>query len=363
MYKMIINQLTNGITLNDAVSKQVIAIKKCLEDLGIESSIFVYWKDEKIKEGSVFSIYENTSNLPPKLLKSDIVIYHHYNKSHVIEVLKKLSCQKILYYHNITPPSFFKDSDPKMAEDQQIGLNQMEILKSLCDSAAGSIYNVVELKKMGFSSVYEVPYYFDMKLYSKKNQRVLENKKVYDNIIFVGRIAPNKRQDDLIKIFYYYTNFVNPNSRLFITGQIDQNNPDLYQANLLVLIRNLGLENKVIFTGLINQKELLSLYRMADIFVCMSEHEGFCVPIIESMLMKVPVIAFDSTAIPYTMKNAGILINKKEHKLIALLIKKILNDKSLQSKLISEQLEFAKNEYGYEKFKKSLVSLVKIPER
>jgi len=146
---------------------------------------------------------------------------------------------------------------------------------------------------------------------------------------------------------------------LFITGRIDQNNPDSYQTELINLIRKLDLEHKVIFTGLINQEELSSLFRMADIFVCMSEHEGFCVPLVECMFMEVPILAFNSTSIPYTMKNSGILLNNKDHKLIAHLIHKIMKDKSFRSKIILEQQEVAQKEYNFKKFQTSLVSLIK----
>ena len=358
---MLINQVANSISLNDAVSKQIFAIKNKLKSLGYNSNIFAYWIDANINDDSVFSLqnYVGGDKVPEKLFESDIVIYHHYNKSLLIELLKKLRCKKILYYHNITPPHFFQQYDHKLTLDQQSGLDQLQILKSVCMISVGSTYNVIELEKLGFTNVNEIPYYFDMKKYSKKNQRTSSNNKTYDNIIFIGRIAPNKKHVDLIKIFYYYSNFINPNSRLFITGTIDQNNPDPYQAKLITLLRKLDLENKVIFTGLINWKDLLSLYRIADVFVCMSEHEGFCVPIVESMLMQVPVIAYNSSAIPFTLKNSGILVNEKDHKLIAHLIKKIINDKNLRSKIISEQLEVSQKEYNYNKFSTSLLSLIK----
>lgn len=357
---MKIIQISNSITKYDAVSNQILAIKKTTENLGYDNIILVKWKDQNLKDESIITI--NSFNKPRNLFNNyndDIIIFHHHSKSLLVDLFKKLKGKKILFYHNITPPYFFQQIDTKFASDQQNGLDQLKILKSFCDLAIGSRFSINELKEIGFSNIHEFTFYFDWNLYSKKNLRDTNYYKTYDNIIFVGRIAPNKKHDDLIKIFYYYSNFINPNSRLFLTGQLEQNNSDPYQTKLKHLIKKLDLENKVIFTGLINQEELVSLYRLADVFVCMSEHEGFCLPIIESMLMNIPVIAFNSTAIPYTMKNSGILVNNKDHKLIAQLMYKIIKDKKFRSEIISNQSEVVQSEYTYNKFKNSLLSLIK----
>jgi len=361
---MKINQLANSISKYDAVSNQIIAIKNVLQELGHESKIYVKYKDNSIQDNAITILHEkndNNSKITPvesSLTHSDIVIFHHFNKSLLLDTLKNLNCKKILYYHNITPPSFFIKSDKDLAQKQEIGIHQLSNLKTICKIGIGSKYNQIQLENMGFKKTYEISYYIDGKHYCDKNNRLISKDKIYDNLIFIGRIAPNKKHEDIIKIFYYYSNFINPNSRLFFTGKIDDQNLDPYQTKLKLLIKKLGLEHKVIFLGRINFQELLSLYRLADIFICMSEHEGFCVPIIESMLMKVPVLAFKSTAIPYTMNNRGILVDEKNHNKISQIIGKILNDNDLKKKIIEDQFEYVSKVYNYKEFKKSLESLI-----
>lgn len=359
---MKITQITSSLSKFDAVSNQILVIKKALHELGYESKIYTKYQDPNLIDDSIVILANNEESKITKLesflFQSDIVIVHHYNQSLILDVLKHIDCKKILYYHNITAPSFFTNYNKDLASKQKIGLQQLKELKSLCHMGVGSKYNQIDLQNLGFKKTFELSYYIDEKLYTDKNKRTISDDKTYDNLVFVGRIAPNKKHEDLIKIFYYYSNFINPNSRLFLTGHIDYQNLDTYQTKLVLLLRDLGLEHKVVFTGQLSFEDLLSLYRLADIFICMSEHEGFCVPIIESMMMKVPVLAFKSTAIPYTMKNSGVLIDKKDHKKISQIIGKILNDNDLKKKIIEDQFNFVSKTNNYSFFKKSLEKII-----
>jgi len=362
---MKINQITNAISKYDAVSNQIIEIKNVLCELGHESKIYVKYKDQNVKDNAITILNEKTTEskkIPQEssLFESDIVILHHFNKSLLFDTFKTINCKKILYYHNITPPSFFMKYDKELANQQKIGLQQLLNFKDICHMGIGSKYNQIQLQKLGFKKTFEIPYYVDEKLYGIKNERPFSDNKIYDNFLFVGRISPNKKYEDILKIFYYYSNLINPNSRLFFTGKIDLNNPDLYQRQLLILIKKLNLENKVIFTGLVDFEELLHLYRIADVFISMSEHEGFGVPLIESMIMKVPIIAYDSAAIPYTLNGTGVLIKEKDHKSIVNLISQIIKNKDLNSKITSNQLNYFKNYYNFNNFKNSLLEIIKL---
>jgi hypothetical protein len=139
------------------------------------------------------------------------------------------------------------------------------------------------------------------------------------------------------KIFYYYYKYINKNSRLLLVGS--SNGFEKYYNELLELIKILDLKN-VVITGKVSFNDLVSYYRCADLFLCVSEHEGFCVPIVESMIFHVPIIAYNSTAIPSTLGKSGILFNDK-HKYIEIaeMIDIVLNDKTLEGKIISKQDE------------------------
>ena len=129
------------------------------------------------------------------------------------------------------------------------------------------------------------------------------------NILFVGRIAPNKKQDDLVAAFSEYLAF-DPTARLILVGKAEPHDP--YAAHVYEVIRSLGLQETVIMPGSVNDAQLAACYRTADLFWSMSEHEGFCVPLIEAMWFDVPVFAYRSTAVPETLGSGGLLFNMKE---------------------------------------------------
>jgi len=166
---MKIIQISNAISAYDAISSQILAIAETAKRHGYENEILVKWKDDTLNHKSIIRLegQNEISNLSNST-DDDIIIFHHYTKSLLIDFLKKMHGRKILYYHNITPPHFFRKYDPKFANEQQNGLEQLQVLKSLCTISAGSKYNVLELKKLGFTKVYEIPYYLDMKQYLKK---------------------------------------------------------------------------------------------------------------------------------------------------------------------------------------------------
>jgi glycosyltransferase involved in cell wall biosynthesis len=154
------------------------------------------------------------------------------------------------------------------------------------------------------------------------------------NIISVGRCFPNKGFDDVIKIFYYYNKFIETHSRLFIVGKFERS--EKYLEYLKSLCTVLKLDD-VVFTGYVTDSELAAYYRLADIYLGMNLHEGFCVPLVEAMSFKIPVIARNGTAIPETLKGAGILINSTHYIEIAELMAEILENKSLKSQIIAGQ--------------------------
>jgi glycosyltransferase involved in cell wall biosynthesis len=153
-------------------------------------------------------------------------------------------------------------------------------------------------------------------------------------IVFFGRIAPNKKQDDIIRIFDHYHRKFNPSSALYLIGQ-KQIKP--YVQELEELVQTLGLSDNVVFTGKITDKELNTYYRNADVFVCMSEHEGFCVPLVESMFFNIPIIAYDSSAIRDTLGDASILLQNKEAEPVSRLIDKVTKDRSFRQEIIEKQ--------------------------
>jgi glycosyltransferase involved in cell wall biosynthesis len=203
---------------------------------------------------------------------------------------------------------------------------------------ADSEYNRQELLGAGFKRSEVFPLFVDFRKYKKPINRF-----VYDlfrddrlNILFVGRIVPNKRIDELIKVVFYLKKYISPLVRLIVVGKT-ASLPKYYQA-LVQLADEFYLEpDEICFTGHIPDEEMYALYQASDVFLSLSEHEGFGLPFLESMVFKLPIIAYNCTAVPYTLGDSGILINRKPVDYVAELIQVVFQDLKLKEKVIAAQ--------------------------
>ncbi len=155
-------------------------------------------------------------------------------------------------------------------------------------------------------------------------------------VLFVGRCAPNKRIEDLVHAFYYFQRYVEPRSRLVHVGHTL--GTERYHALLLAQITELDLQN-VELVGAAHEDELVAYYGLADVFLCMSEHEGFCIPLIESMVLDVPVMAYDAGAVAETLDGAGVLFREKSFDLIAELMGRVVRDGEIRASILAGQRE------------------------
>lgn len=180
----------------------------------------------------------------------------------------------------------------------------------------------------------------------KPSQDIIEKyKDDRHNIVFTGRVAPNKCHQDIIAAFACYKKYYDSKARLFLVGSYKEK--DTYYRKLKKYVDLLGVED-VVFTGHIKFEEILAYYHIADVFLCMSEHEGFCVPLIEAMYFGVPIIAYNCTAVPMTLGDGGILVNKKNPIETAALINRIISDPMLRD-LMKENQQKRLAEFQYEK--------------
>ncbi len=216
---------------------------------------------------------------------------------------------------------------------------------------ADSDFNREELRKAGYQCPIEIrPVLIPFSDYDQKPARRIL--KAYDdhkvNLLFVGRIAPNKKQEDVIAAFACYQRYINPDSRLFLVGS--WSGMERYHDRLMQYVQKLAVHD-VIFTGHIPFSEILAYYHIADIFLCMSEHEGFCVPLIEAMHFDLPVIAYKSSAIPWTLGGSGFLLKEKNPMETAFLIRRILTDADLKNQILANQRERLKA-FDYDQIRK-----------
>lgn len=340
---MNIYQALDVIDYGDAVSNHVVNIHKLLKVLGHNTKIYTKWIHEKRIE------YYNDIN-KIKVNCDDILLYHYSGKSAIIENVKKLKCKKVMVYHNITPSSYFEENKD-LHELCEGGICQLKKITSYFDGfIADSEFNKNDLISMGIDSniIDVVPIYLDFERinnFSINKTLVDTYQNGFKNFLFVGRVVPNKKIEDIISIFsYYYTN-INRKCNLFIVGNLEQ--VPQYYDKLIRIAKESDCAHNIFFTGKVCDADLYSYYSLADLYICMSEHEGFCVPLVESMYFKIPVIAYDACAIKYTMGGAGVLVYKKDYNIIGELCNVILQNNEISSTIIENQnnriKEFDKN--------------------
>ena len=165
-------------------------------------------------------------------------------------------------------------------------------------------------------------------------RRVLEDGRT--NLLFVGRLAPNKRPDDLIRLASYWKRFLAQDVRVVLVGKLPRRRA--YFDALQALAYEEGFTPaEVMFLGHVAHDELIACYRAARVFVSMSEHEGFGVPLVESMLMRVPVLAYGATAVPHTLGGAGVQFREKRLAEVAETAHALATDEALRAAVLAGQ--------------------------
>jgi glycosyltransferase involved in cell wall biosynthesis len=241
-----------------------------------------------------------------------------------------------LVYHNLTPPKWFEGVNPRIVADIQRGIQELPALCTVADRIiADSNFNAQEIRSLGFeAAVLELP--IDPKRWDIETNGGIAALLRGDpsiHVLHVGRLAPNKCIEDIIKAFYFLRHHVAPQSKLWLSGiDIDT---ELYSFALKRLVYELGLDGAVQFVGALSDGELKALYENATVYLCMSEHEGFCLPVVEAMHFGLPVIAFASSAVVDTVGSGGILVTEKNPAYLGELINEVAKNQELRQRLIA----------------------------
>ncbi len=333
---MKIIQLLTTMSYGDAIGNHVLALNNKILKMGYQTAIYAENIDEKFSAGTIKHVSEMN-----KITDKDIILYHLSTGTRLNYELGNFNGKKIIIYHNITPAEFFEDYNLdtfRLCRDGLIGMKKLADAADYC--LAVSEYNKKNLLSSGYTCKIDVmPILIPFKDYDiKPDCKIIDqfSKDEYKNILFTGRIAPNKKQEDIIKIFYQYQKNYNQKSRLFLVGSYK--GMESYYRRLLTYVRKLGL-TEVYFTGHIKFKELIAYYKIADAFICMSEHEGFCVPIVEAMYFGIPIIAYDSSAVAETLGGGGFLTDTKNPLINAGILNRLLSDERFRQILVNNENE------------------------
>lgn len=341
-------QMVSALLPGDAVGNDALAIQRMLLEQGYETGIYYHSAHQKTA-----ALGQNREHL--RLTEQDILLYHHATGDDICYQMQDFPCRKVMIYHNITPPEFFEGFSKETQRGTRAGIRCTQYLADKMDYClAVSEFNKQDLLRMGYTCPIDVrPILIPFSDYEQKpDAATLEKyRDGVTNILFVGRIAPNKKFEDLIRAFYYYKTQKNPNSRLILVGSCG--GMENYQQALEQYVRQLGLEQSVVFSGHVSFPEILAFYHAADLFLCMSEHEGFCVPLVEAMFFGVPIVAYASTAIPSTLGGSGFLLKQKDPILAGEVMHRVLTDEQLKAQLIAGQKKRLED-FSYEKISAQL---------
>jgi len=341
-----IHQFTPSVDAGDSVSNGVLFTQKLLHDLGYISNIYNCDKAVSTsfkKEIFHISQYEQS--------EQNLLLYHH-SIGHVCHSnIMNFKDKKVLIYHNITPSHFFiNEKHLQVACDEG-----REQLKNSADSFVASIgdsdYNSKELKAYNYKDPLTLPLLLDLNLQNSviPNDKITKKYKDSYNIIFVGRVVQNKCQHQLIDTLQELKLLGEKNIKLFIVGGVSQ--PDYFNF-LHEYASNLGLTSDVVLTNKVSDEDLAAYYSCADLYLSLSEHEGFGIPLIEAMKYDVPVLTYDAGGIASTV-TPNSLMDKKSPRYVAKKILQLKNDEDFKSKLLQEQNQHLKT-FSYENMKTRL---------
>mgnify|MGYP001255400931 CR=1 FL=1 len=327
-----VHQVLATLGYGDAIGNEVLGIQRVLVEAGFESDIFVETADPRLEDGT-----RDFRDLIDVSHPDNILIHHFSIGSKASRVSYALPDRMVLVYHNITPPEYFLDIHKLLVRQCYHGRRELGAYVGRADLALGdSEFNRQELEALGFPATGVLPVVPDFShLDGQADDRVASAfDDEWTNILFVGRIIPNKRIDNLIRFFAAYKRHRNPRSRLLIVGA--HGGFERYLMMLHQLIARLDVPD-VHLVGHVSNEELTAYYDVADVFLCASAHEGFCVPLVEAFYKRIPVIAWARTAVPATMDGAGVLFDEPDPEEVATLLDMVIGDAALQDRIVEGQ--------------------------
>lgn len=352
---MKIVQILMGLSYGDGISNCVLSIARMLDELGYVNSIITFGiLDKRINDTRILEMSIDT---PIVLDDDDIIIYHMGGGNAINYIVEHLPYKKILVYQNVTVPEFYRGIDFQAMQLCLWGIYD-------ASKSAGNYLKAITLSKFSKENLIEMgwrPEDVSVLPLINMNDAVIEtNSKMieqytddYVNILFTGRIEPHKKIEDIIKGFCSYQKEFNEKSRLFLVGRAVRKN---YFQTLQDYVQRLNVNN-VIFTGHVSNEDLEAYYAIADIFLCMSEHEGFCIPLVEAMKRKIPIVAYSAAAVPDTLGNAGVLVYTKNERVTARIVDRLITDLDYKEEIIQSQNQRL-NFLGLENYKSELKDLI-----
>ncbi len=330
---MIVNQWVPAAHQGDAIGDSARRVRDLLRQLGHDSELYALTVDDALK-------HDVRPFSDPAAKRGDVTIFHYALPSPMTAAFGALETGRVLQYHNVTPAAYFANYDAGLFRLASLGRRELETLVGRVDIALGdSEYNRRELEALGFARTGVFPIAVDTARVTRPVRRPALERILDDglvNFLFVGRIAPNKKIEDHIKLAEEYKRYVDAYYRFIFVGRYDV--VPRYYSTIRALMSEFRLLNdRFVFTGAVPDEELAIYYQHAAVYVSLSEHEGFCVPLIEAMAADVPVLAYAAAAVPDTLGGAGVQFAPKDLEVAAELLGALAFDDDLRAGVIAGQ--------------------------
>ncbi len=350
---MIVNQWVPAAHRGDAIGDSARRVRDLLRDMGHGSELYALTIDDELtNDVRPFS--------EPAARRGDLTIFHYALPSPMTAAFASIDGGRVLQYHNVTPAAFFAPYDPPLFRLASLGRQELATLVGAVDLALGdSEYNRRELESLGFRPTGVFPIAVDTSRVTRPDRRPALEEILDDglvNFLFVGRIAPNKKIEDHIRLAEHYKRYVDAYYRFIFVGRYDVV-PRYYSMIRALMTQFRLLNDRFIFTGPVPDEELAIYYRHAAVYVSLSEHEGFCVPLVEAMATGVPVLAYAAAAVPDTLGGAGVQFAPKDLELAAELLGALAFDDDLRAGVIAGQRRRLAD-FGEERISRDLSDMI-----
>jgi len=328
-----IHQLVNHLAPGDAIGHDVLTIQSRLRQRGHDSEIFCLHHGPGMGRRS-----RPARTYPDHSSPENLLIWHFSIGTSLAELAARVPDRVVMRYHNITPARFFDGISPQLALECRLGRRQLQEAAGFVQLGVGdSAFNQAELDGLGYPRTGHCPILLDLDSLRpvKVPAHLAALAQGGPNLLHVGRLMPQKRYEDLIKTFFFFKK-IHPQARLLLVGGGE--GLERYRASLEELAAELDLAD-VLFLGRVSGPDLLALYGLASAYLCLSDHEGFCVPLVEAMQMNLPVVAKRSTAVTETLGPAGVLLDDPGPISAAEAVSALIGDPDLRQGILAGQEE------------------------
>jgi glycosyltransferase involved in cell wall biosynthesis len=328
-----VHQFVSSFVVRDAQSAHTLRVRDLLRDMGFDSRIYV-----RETRGALAAESEHYRAFAPGPGPT-YLLYQASTGSVLADFVAQRPEPVIVNYHNVTPPAFFEAWEPHVAVELDVGLRQMaELAPRTVLGICVSAFNERDLRGLGVERTAVAPVLLDLDALDSEpdpatHERLVRAKDAGGaDLLFVGRLSPNKAQHDLVKALAAYRRLYDPAARLRLVGGPAS---PAYERALRGFVAALDLDDVVDIAGSLSEAEMLAYYRTADAFVCVSEHEGFCIPLVEAMHHGVPVVAFDAGAVSETVAGGGLVLHEKHPGLVAAAVDRVVGDPVFAERLVA----------------------------